>query len=292
MAATSAADKLKSLKKTAKPKEAPKKASSIREIDFTGTPIESNILTLCELSQIGNTFDPLIEQHKSAVQDLMFSRWTEEFWNNRTLPANFKARLKKRGQDGKATTLDDCACNFILKVRAQGLQKVLPSSADLKEDQTIQEVLVESLMAVVGMAEDDAKLFAQEELEVVESTGIPEGGLEKMLAAAEGSDMKIVAEAFLNFFMADSKRERDKIPLLTAEQRSIGIQFSQKYLIKEGMEARVLTYVKSLEQLRKLLRFVNVTEQVSNFEFGISDEVKDRNKRITDIASRYINIEN
>jgi hypothetical protein len=288
---------LSDLKKVSKVKEKAPSKSDIRVIDFTGTKSEAEIAKLCELAFLGNKFGPQIEQHKKAVACLFFDRWTQELFESRKVPGNFKARLKKKDGD-KVTTFDDMACNFIMKFNTNGLAKKLPKPSELPpkaddpdETMTVHEVLIETLKsAVVGLTEDNAHKFAQEEFVVVESTELADGGLEKMLAAEEGSGLRAVGDFILKALLAESEKDLKKLKPLTDEQRSLATGIRQVYTIKDGVEERLLNYVENIDQLRNLMRFMSVTEQVSNFEFGISDEEKIRNQRITEIAGRYINI--
>lgn len=286
-----AAEQLKDLKSKSKVKTSAPKKNEIRVVDFTGLPSSKVIATLCELAFLANQFLPIIEQTKNAVQDLFFERWTQEMWDNKKVPDNFKSRLKK--MDGeKPTTFDDMSCNFIMKFRVDGLTKRLPKSNDLEEDKTVQEVLIDTLMSgVVGLSQDNAHRFAQEEFEVEEATGLPEGGLDKMLSAEEGSDVRIVGQYILSCINCSTKKERDALPILTDAQRQIAVEITQKYVIKNGVEERILGYVETIEQLRNLLNFLSVTKQVSNFEFGISDELDSRNNRLIEIAGRYIKLD-
>jgi hypothetical protein len=50
----------------------------------------------------------------------------------------------------------------------------------------------------------------------------------------------------------------------------------------------VFTYCTSLEQLRKLLKWVEVTKQVSDYEFGISDEAPKQGERLKEAVGRFI----
>ena len=81
------------------------------------------------------------------------------------------------------------------------------------------------------------------------------------------------------------------MPVLTDDQRAVAVVTSYTYVVKKGVEERLLSYVSSLEQLQKLLKFLSVTEQVSHFFFAISDEVADRKKRTTEIANRCLNMD-
>jgi len=282
--ATTTADRLKALKSGAKVKDTAPKKNELRVIDFTDSPSGKKIASLCELSYLVDQFAPFIEQNKIAVQDFFFEFWTQEMWDAKKLSDNFKARMKK--DDG---TFDDMSCNFIMKFRVDGLAKKLPKAGNLAEEVTVHEILVQTLLSVVvGLTPDNAHKFCQEEFEVEESTGFPEGGLEKMLSAKEGTDSRIIGDYILACLTAKTKKERDSLPLLTPFQSGMSVEINQKYTVKKGLEERILSYVESLEQLRNLLKFLSVTKQVSNFEFGISDEVEERNRRLTEIAGRFI----
>jgi len=287
--ALSAKEKLAAMKKTAKPKEAKASKSSIREIDLTGTESERAVANLCEVAYLGNQFAPLIEQHKNAVQDIFFQRWTQEMFDSRKLPDNFKARLKRKDGD-KVTAFDDMACNFVLKIRADGLKSKLPKPGDMPEDQTVQEILIETLKSgVVGLSPDNAQKFVAEEVESIDKTNFADT-LAAMLEAESGTLLAALGEFLVNCVNAESQKDLGKIPVLTAEQRAEAIRVEEVIVLKDGVEERILSYVDNIDQLRKLLNFMSVTKQVSNFEFGISDEVKARNERLTAIAGRYINL--
>lgn len=288
--ALSTADKLAALKKSSAPAEKKKSsAKEIRVLDMTERPLGSAVGELCELAYLVGQITPAADQHKMAVAESFFDLWTEEMFTTRKVPENFKARIKKRDDKDVITTFDDMACNFILKFRSDGLSKKLPSKEDLK-DKTVQEVLVETLSSgVVGLSPDKAKLFVEEEVLAIESTNLADK-LEAMLASADGSDLKQIGDFLVSCLMADSKRELGKLEPLSPEQRKQALRVDQTVTLKDGVEERLLSYVTTLEQLRKLLNFMSVTKQVSNFEFGISDEVQARNSRLTAVASRYINL--
>lgn len=287
--ALTAKEKLAAMKKTAKPKEAKASKSSIREIDMTSSDAERAVASLCEVAYLGNQIAPLIEQHKNAVQDIFFQRWTQEMFDTRKLPDNFKARLKKKDGD-KATAFDDMACNFVLKIRADGLKSKLPKPGDMPEDQTVQEILIETLKSgAVGLSPDNAQKFVAEEVVSIDKTNFADT-LAAMLEAEPGSALAAIGEFLVNCVNAESAKELGKVPVLTPEQRAEAIRVEEVITLKDGVEERILTYVDTLDQLRKLLNFMSVTKQVSNFEFGISDEVKVRNERLTAIAGRYINL--
>ena len=283
----SAKDKFAALKTKAKPKAEKKSKSTIRDLDLTGSDSAVAVADLCELAYLGNVLAPLIEQHKNVVQDAFFERWTKEMFDTHKLPENFKARLKKKDGD-KVTSFEDAACNFVLKFRDDGLKGKLPKAEDLPEDQTTQEVLIEMLQSgVVGMSPDNAQKFVAEEVVTTDITNFP-ATLAEMLASEDGTFLSKLGEFLANCIAAKSSKEYP--PVLSEEDKTNAIETKEIYALKDGVEERLLSYVDTLEQLRNLLKFISVTKQVSNFEFGISDEVADRNKRLTDIARRWINL--
>jgi len=283
----SAKDKFAALKTKAKPKAEKKSKATIRDLDLTGSDSAVAVSDLCELAYLGNVLAPLIEQHKNVVQDVFFERWTKEMFDTRKLPDNFKARLKKKDGE-KTTSFEDAACNFVLKFRDDGLKGKLPKAEDLPEDQTTQEVLIEMLQSgVVGMSPDNAQKFVAEEVVTTDVTNFP-ATLAEMLASEDGTLLSKLGEFLANCIAAKSSKEYP--PVLSDEDKANAIETKEIYTLKDGVEERLLSYVETLEQLRNLLKFISVTKQVSNFEFGISDEVADRNKRLTDIARRWINL--
>jgi hypothetical protein len=289
MPPATAKDKLAALKTKAQPKETKSAKSSIREVDLTGSNTEKAVSDLCELAFLGNQIAPLVEQHKLAVQDAFFLRWTQEMFDNRKLPGNFKACLKKKDGD-KPTTFADMACNFILKFRDDGLKSKLPKPGDMPADKTMQEVIIDMLTSgVVGLSPDNATKFVEEEVVAIDKTDFPKS-LAELLAEEEGSIAHTVGNFLINCVMATTAKELGKIPVLTDEQRNAAIKTEEVIKLKDGVEERILSYVDSVDQLRKLLSFMSVTKQVSNFEFAISDDVADRNKRLVEIASRVINL--
>ena len=279
--------KLASLKAKGAVIEKAKPKEGMRTIDFTANPSVAQIITLCEVACIIEQLKPLFEQHHKSVQAFFFDLWTRDMWENKKLPDNFKAIIKKMGKDGKPTLLDDLSCNFLLKFRVEGLQKKLPAFSDIPEGKEVQDILIESLIAL-GIDKDKAHKFAQEEFEVKEGFVVP---LDKLSAAPEGSKERIVADYLVECATATSLKERNKLPILTDEQRAVAVVSTYDYLLKKGVEERLLAYVDSLEQLQKLLKFLSVTEQVSHFFFAISDEVADRKKRTTEIANRCLNMD-
>lgn len=290
-AAPSSADKLKALKGVSKTKEKAPSKTEIRVIDFTGTPVESAIAKMCELGYIEKQLKPVIEQHKKAAQDVFFDRWTQELFDSKKVPENFKARIKKKNKDGTPSSMDDMACNFILKFRADGISKKIPGKTQLDEEgKTAQEVILETITSgVVGLTPQKASEFVENEILVVEGTDLAEK-LEVFLAADEGTDLRVIGDYLVACLTAESKKDLSKLNPLTDAQRAASLMVVQTVTIKDGVEERILQYVENIDQLRKLLRFLAVTEQVSNYEFGISDDVDDRSERLTDVACRHLDL--
>jgi len=271
--------------KEAKPKA---KKTEIRQIVITDSDVSPQILTLIEIASLTGDLKPLEEQHKIVVQNRLFDMWTKEMWDSKKKPENFKAVIKK------PTGLDDARCNFILKVNEKGLSKVAPKKSDLPRDEdgnvikTVQEVIIEMMVAQCDLSPANAKRFVDEEVKVVDQITLSES-FDKMYYGSDETKKKI-ADLLMIYFNARTKSKTGKVSVeaFTDELSSEAIEFQQVVLLKDGMEERVFTYCDSLEQLRKLLDFCLVTKQVSNFEFAVSDDSKTKHERHKGVVDKYL----
>ena len=274
------ADLLKKAKKTATKKPAAKKSKKeLRVVDLS-TGLQTKVLELCQLAHLEGIITPLLKQRKGVVADEFFDIWTEEMWGDKTQPENFNTEVKKGG-------MADCKCQFQLKFRTNTIGKKLPN--ELPEDTTTEECLASLIARTTGMSAKNARKFVDSEVVVTDKIGLM-GTFDEMYYAEEGSVPNRIATLLLTYIQARSrsKDKKVKVEAFDDELAEEALVTYQEVVLKDGLGARVYTYCESLEQLRKLLRFLEVTTQVSNFDFGISDEVEDRTERLQDAVGRYI----
>lgn len=282
-----AKDLLASAKGLAKKAEPKSKKNEIREIVIE----DAEVLTLIEIASLTGDLKPLEEQHKGVVQNRLFDRWTEEMWRDKKKPDNFKAVIKK--QSG----MDDARCNFILKINSGGLSKVVPDESDLPTDsegnptKTVQEVVAEMIVEQCKLTPAKAKKFVAEEVEISDEITLADS-FDKMYYGSDETKKKI-ATLLLAYAQARPKKGAKSVSVeaFDDELQAALLVTRQVVKLKDGMEERVVTYCDSLDQLRALLTFCNVTKQVSNFEFAISDDPKTRHQRQQDVVAKYLNTE-
>lgn len=312
---TTTADKLKSIKKKARRKE----SKSKKDLRILGVKPESqsDIRKLCELACIFDIIKPLFDQHKGAAQEEFFLMWTEEMWQSRSKPDNFNVRLKQIADDGTLTALDDTQCQFQLKMpnnstatTRRGIGKKLPNEEDLpkldcicggKKDcelcegkgayqQTVAEVLIDMLVSnVVGLSEENAREFVDKEVCIVDDYDFVMP-INKMTQQKEGEALKALGDKLIAYLHARPRKVGGKVSLgaITDEEIAEGLNYYQVVSLKEGLFDRIFQYADDLEQLRKLLKFIEVTQQISNFDYGISDEADVKVDRIKKAVSRYL----
>lgn len=304
---TSPANKLKDLKKKAKRKE-PKGNKELRVVGVL-PELQPSIRQLCELAHIFDAIKPLFDQHKGAAQEQFFLIWTEEMWESRSKPENFNVRLKRLDAEGKPTALDDTQCQFQLKFRSAGISKKLPNEEDLPEldcicgrkkdcelcegsgtyQQTVAEVLIDTLVDVVGLSEENAREFVEREVTIEDDYDFAMP-INKMTQQKDGEALKTLGDKLIAYLHARARKAGGKVSLdaITDEEIVEGLNYYQVVSLKEGLLDRIFQYAGSLEQLRKLLKFIDVTRQVSNFDYGISDEADVKVERVKEAVSRYL----
>lgn len=185
--------------------------------------------------------------------------------------------------------MDDAKVSFILKIRSDSLQKVLPLEEEVPEDKTVQEVTIEMIVNQCGLTATKAKRFVTEEIKISEKTNTPES-FEKMYYG-ENAMYKKVSALVIKYSQARPKKGMKTVELEAFDddmERAL-LHSEQVVLLKDGVEERVFMYCDSLEQLRKLLTFCCVTKQVSNFEFAISDDAKTKHERHKGVVDKYLN---
>lgn len=269
-----------------------KKTKGMRKISFNGTPYENDFVELCELATIIAEIEPAVNEHKSLMRHECFNLWTQELWETRKKPDNFKAFLKKRDKDGKVIDLEDMCFNFVLKFRTTGVKNKVDVEAD--EDgmpkETIQEAVQRVLASeVVGLSEENAANFVEEEVEILEKTELFKP-LNEML---ESSDplIKSIGVKIRDYIIAEPKNKRQKngtVALLNDQERAMALDTTQTVSLKKGLLERIVTYCDSLEELRDLLNWIEVTKEVSKFEIGLSDNPAERSYRLQGAVEQYL----
>jgi hypothetical protein len=275
------ADLLQKAKKPAK--KAPAQKSSKKELRVVdlSTGLQEKVLEICELAHLEQIITPLLKQRKDVLAGDFFDIWTEEMWEKKSQPDNFNTEVRND------KSMVDARCQFQLKFRTNVVKKKLP--AELPEDTTTEEFLAKLIARTTGMPDKKARKFVDEEVVVTDKIGLM-GTFDEMYYSEEGSPAKKIATLLLTYIQARSRAKDGKVKVVAfddelAEEALVSYQ---EVVLKGSLGARVYTYCESLEQLRKLLRFLEVTTQVANFSYGISDEVEDRTERLQDAVSRYI----
>lgn len=271
----SALDKLKGAAKKATAAPA-KKATEMREKDIP-SDLRKQVVELCELAAVYQGVEPQFEQHKSAIAGEFFAIYVKEMWDNRTHPANFKVVNRHNG-------MEDSKLNFILKFRNDGIKKKF--SGELPENKTLNELVIETLISVAGLSEKNAHKFFSEEVEIKEKYETPLPINE--MAEGDNPLYKSIADKVLGYFFADTKAKSVTLPAFTDEEKAAAWVLKQEVLLKDGVEERIWNYCESLDQLIKLLNFCAVTKQISNFDFGISDDLKTKTSRLKAAAAKYL----
>lgn len=289
--AVSTADRLKRAKGKSKTKTKKSSAKELRVlvVDATHQP---QIRKVCELGFLGDQIKSPFEQNKKAVQLIFFDLWTEEMFKAKKKPDNFRVLLPKLSSvTGKPVPgMDDVKCTFQLKFRSAGIAGKVPKEADLPEDQTLQEVIIETLQSdVVGLSADNAKKFVAEEIDVTDHLALSEP-LDTMLDREEGSDLHTVGSNILAYLQGRTKAKNGRVslPAFTDEQEEAALVTEQIVLLKDGVGDRIFTYIETIEQLRKLLKYCSVTLQVADFDFGMSDDPAAKAERLKDVVYQYL----
>jgi len=283
-AKTSVADRLARAKQTATKKEEKPKKSELRVLDIPQR-LHEQVRDLCMIGTLFGRVKSLLEQHADSVKDEFFLVWTEEMWVNKRRPDNFNVRLKQC--EGK---LDDAACQFQLKFRSDGIKKKMPAADNLPEDKTLQEVVIGILTSgAVGLTAENARKFVDQEVDVQEEVTLSKS-LDAMLEEEEGTLFHSIGDKLLTYIQARANGRAQTVSLtpFTDEEEAAVLSINQVVKLKDGMLDRAFTYCTSLEELRRLLKWVEVTKQVSNYEFGISDEAKKRSERLKEAVGKFI----
>ena len=253
-------------------------------------PRRSIVQRLVEVCTLSAELKPILDQLMRVTKDDLFDMWTQRMWDTKSVPDNPRIVLPKV-ENGKDLALEDHRCMLQIKFRSAGLQKVLPDSEELDEDQTVSEVLVETLVGVAGVSEKKARAFVDNEVAITDRMAMRD--IAEMYYSSDDNE-KSIATKILQFINQRSKAKNGKgsVELITDEEMDSlenGLFVTQQTVtIKDGMFERAWNYCDNIDQLRKLLRFCNVTIQVSNFEYALADTAPNRVQRLTKAAESYL----
>lgn len=282
------------LKETVKKSSSRKKPAAKKDNRWVikmgqGDNHRSQMEDLIELAHLSGEIKPLLEQRMNVGKELLFEMWSRKMWDTKSLPDNPRIVLPKI-ENGKETTMEDHRCMLQVKFRFQGLAKTFPDAEDL-EDETLHEVMVRTVSDATGLSEKNANHFVTEEVIVEEKMNVR--SISSMYYSNDETE-KTIATKIISFIKArsNSKNGKGSVDLLTDDElesleKSLW-ETDQIVSLKDGMFERVWNYCDNLEQLRKLLLFCNVTVQVSNFEYALSDTKSEQNNRAAKAAETYL----
>lgn len=281
---TSAAERLKHLKNVSKkPAEPAAKKPGTREVTIPAS-LETRVKDLIEIAAVAGELEPQLEQHKKSIGEEFFNIYTFEMWETKKHPDNFKVVTRRNG-------MADGSVNFILKFRNDGCKKKF--AGDVPEDKTLADLVHESLISgAVGLSDTNARKFFSEEINIKEDMQFVRP-INELLEEPTGSVARSAVEKLLSYGAARPAKKDGKVsvtPMTDEEEASI-YALKSVVLLKDGVEERIWSYVDNLEQLRQLMLFCGCVRQVSNFEFGISDDASTKSARMSDAAKKYLAVE-
>ena len=298
------ASKLSQLKKTAAKKPAAASKTSVREITIDAA-LQPAVRAVCELGYLLGEIKSPQDQKLKGVKKNFFLIWTREFWASKTLPANFAVVLPKLDDKGKPTVNNDTRCVFQLKFRTDGVKTKLPNDDESLPDDvtTVQELIVKTLQTpVVGISEANARKFVDSEIDVrdeVEFSSALSKSFGQLLEIDLDGPGDIDDATRLNAGIANkifdtirartkSKTGKVQLPQWTDEETAGVLVTVQNTYLKSGMLERVLEYCETIEQLQGLLTWCNVTLQVADFDYGMSDEPAVKAERLKEVVGIYL----
>lgn len=279
--AKSAADLLKRAKSKGKTKTE-EKTTSKKELRVIEAPkdLKPLVIELCELAYLTDTVKSPFDRRKTSLGQRFFDMWSQEMWDSKSKPDNFNVVV--RGNDG----MPDMQCQFQLRLQTKKIDKKLPKK--MPKDATIEEVLADQLVKVVGMTVATAKKFVDKEVVIEESTNLP-ADFNTMLQ--EDSKYHQIGILLLTYMQARPEEDGGKTVVLEAfddKLEELAITTIQKPVLKEDVGARLHLYCKSLKQLRELLKFTEAIPVVQNFQFGMSDTEPEKLERLKDAVAQYL----
>jgi hypothetical protein len=247
---------------------------------------EAKVIKLIEVATLTDELNPLLTQHKKQVGDLLFGLWLDAMWKERKQPENPRVIIKKRDAAGKVTVLEDMRCMLQVKFREAALQTVLPDAATLPDDQTLVELLIKTLTDEnIGLTPENARKFVNDEIVITDRVQLCKP-LDQLYYSTDPKE-KSLGTKLLTYINARDG-DKKKLPLLTEEEATQLLVTKQIVSLKDGVGERACMYARSIDELRKLLIFIRPVIQVAGFEFGISDEPKERLDRMKNMVTTYL----
>lgn len=264
---------------TKKVEAAPAKKSGMREV-LVPDDVRARVVALCEIASIHDDIKPQYEQHKSVVQEDLFNIWSQEMWDQKHKPENFRVVNRQNN-------MVDSQCNFVVKFRKDGIRKKF--DGELPENKTLVDVITEQLLSL-GLVPEKARSFLNNEIEICEKFDLVKS-LNEMVEEEKGSVLNSIGNKLLIYFQSRSTRKNGKVEVaeVTDEEEQSVLKLKTYVTLKEDIEARIWNYVTSLEQLRNLIRFCGASLVISNFDFGVSDDASTKANRMEMIAAKYLN---
>lgn len=228
------------------------------------------------------TLDKLDAANKSRVNELkdkLFDVWSDNMWKAKAQPQNIKLIVKDDG--GR----EDATMTFQVQFRADGLKGVFPD--ELPEGKSIQDLIQEALTSeAVGLSESNALALLNAvdgDIAVGQQVGLADT-FDKLLVHKD-EDVVKAANKFMTLALCDDK---DKVKLLSDNDRSLLFTTRQIVLLKDGFFERACGYCRNVGELRRLMRFLKVKLVAGNFEFAVSSTEKERVTRLEAIAQEFI----
>ncbi len=287
MAVQSAAERLKHLKKVAaKPAEPAAKKAGTREVSIPEA-LQARVRDLIEIAAVAGELEPQLEQHKKSIGEEFFHIYTQEMWDTKKHPDNFKVVVRRNG-------MADGSVNFILKFRNDGVKKKF--AGDVPENKTLEDMVHDSLISgAVGLSAENARKFFSEEIVIKEDMQFVRP-INELLEEPEGSVPRKAVEKLLAYGAARPMPKGHGKPMpttvtleaMTDEEEASVYAMKSVVLLKDGVEERIWSYVDNIAQLRQLMLFCGCVRQVSNFEFGISDDASTKSSRMSEAAKKYL----
>lgn len=252
--------------------------ASMEEMEIP-SELRERFQVLCDLGFIDQNLKKVMEERKGQMGLDLLKIWAKKMWASRSLPSNCRVK----NHIGPVT---DCCANFIIKFRKNALQTM-----KVPKGMTFEEMAMSTLTSgVVGLTPANAKKFVQEEIVITENFSID---LTALNAAPEGSPQRALADKFLGYLGAQprGKANEVKVPPITPEEQLVAFTVTQTVTLKAGLSARIFTYCDTEDQLVKLLQWVAVTKQISDFIVAESDEQDVRKERLGKTLVRFLPVD-